>query len=376
MKTHKDHIQHNIDLLQLSPADQVNTALMYTLRNQFQCVDFMKGYETELLAKMLANYQQHAIDYHPSDYLFELDCYQPDEIDEKRFKQMICESTVFPFVIRGFAKATNAVKKWTIDYLAKHYADAQVAYLVEYADGRFADALFGRLEDVAASMKPGNPDKVYVHNTSQIFKDYGQLLEDLQYDRLCEYYKPIAVNAIVQLFMGGSKTGVRMHCANEFNSFLMIYGEKHWTFIPPDFTYALKPTLSSNGLNALCSIIDHHQSFEAFEKSNPLYNRLPKYTVTLQPGDMLVFSPWWWHAVSNTSPTSIAIASRWTTIKPDTFPRGNITLSNIQKSNPFFKQYSKTYIASVLKDELIGDKALLRDTFGRYHGSLYDEGDE
>ena len=375
MNKRADHIQHNLSLLRLDPEDEVTCAMMYTLRNQYECIDLMRDFEKRLYQKMLDRYNDNCIDFNPEDYQYEIPTFDFAEVSTAAFQQMICQFVMPMFVVRGFVKNSDAVGKWTLDYFEKMYPDAEVACLIEHQDGSLEDFMGERLADVIAKMRPGNKEKHYVHNTSQIFKDCPELLTDIEYAKLKTYYSPVAVNAIVQLFMGGSDTGVRMHCANEFNSFLMIDGNKHWTFVPPEYTYALRPTLSSNGLNALCSIVDHQQSFDAFEKTNPLYNRLPKYSLLLEPGDMLVFSPWWWHAVSNTSPESIAVATRWSTIKAGNFPRGNITFGNIQKSNPYFNAYSKKYMASIINEEIIGDKDLLRDTFGRYHGDLYEGGE-
>ncbi len=375
MKKQGDHIQHNLSLLRLDPEDEVTCSLMYTLRNQFECVDFMKAYEEQLIAKMLQRYNENCINFCPEDYQYEVACYQVEDITGDDFKEMICQSHVPPFVLRGFLKESKAVKQWSLDYLAEHYADAEVAYLVEYEKGGADDFPKGKLGEVIAQMRPGNPDKVYVHNTSQIFISNPELLDDINYQALKKYYSPVAANAIVQVFIGGADTGVRMHCATDFNSFLMIHGNKHWTFVPPEFSYALRPVLNSSALNALCSVKDHTLSFEAYEKTNPIYNRLPKYSVLLEPGDMLLFSPWWWHAVSNTSPNSIAVATRWTTLKAKNSPRGNIIFSNLQASNPKFVTYSKKYLLNLITGELLSDEGILRDTFGRYHGDFYEDGD-
>ncbi|MDF1797506.1 MAG: cupin-like domain-containing protein [Coxiellaceae bacterium] len=375
MNKSDDHIQHNLSLLRLDPEDEVTCALMYTLRNQFECIDFMRAYEKQLTAKMLQRYHDNCIDYHPEDYQYDVPIYDINEVTADDFKEMICQSAVPPFVIRGFLKQSDAVKKWSLDYFAKHYADAEVAYLVEYQKGGAEDFPDGKLGEVIAKMRPGYPDKAYVHNTSEIFISNPELLDDLDYQKLTKYYSPAAANAIVQMFIGGADTGVRMHCATDFNSFLMVHGNKHWTFVPPEYTYALRPILNSSALNALCGIKDHKLPFEEYEKTIPLYNRIPKYSVLLEPGDMLLFSPWWWHAVDNTSPNSIAVATRWTPIKAKKAPRGNVIFSNIQASNPSFVAYSKKYLLSLISGELVSDKGILRDTFGRYHGDFYEDDD-
>lgn len=366
MAEHDKHIPHNLDLLRLAPEDEVNLALIYSLRNQYECIDLMQDTEQAIRNKMLARHQQYSTNYKASDYWLKAPEYTPIDLNSGNFKHTITQSRVEPFIIRGFFKDTEAVQQWNIEYFAKHYPNSVASYQIETAEGAMSDVLYGPLSEVCPLLL-NNPDgKTYIHNSAQLFKDHPELIQQLPFDQLKQYFSPIAYSAILQLFMGGPNTGVRMHCANEFNAFMMVHGSKEWLFIPPEYTYALRPMLSANCLNAICDVDDHQQSHDWFEQHIPLYNRIPKYRFSIEPGDLLVFAPWWWHAVSNTTPTSIAVATRWTSIKPQVFPHGNQTFFNIQRSNPYFQAYSKQYVKRMLSGDVVGDEDSLRDTFGRY----------
>lgn len=361
----KDDIEHNLALLRLDLDDEVNYALVKTVQNKFSSVDFMQSFEDKLYQKMLDRFNQQARNFSPEQFVFPIKTISKDSVNPDSFKELICNDTVEPFIVKGFLSDTEACKKWSVPYFQKHYPDAMVAYGQRDRDGVETDGLFGKMAELCERIENPKDETVYINNTAQLFKDYPELLKDIDHERLKVLYSPVAVNMILQLFMGGPKTGVKLHCANEFNSFLMINGKKRWTFIAPEYTYALRGVVSMNALNAVCEIENHMHDFDYYEQQFPMYNRIPKLVAEIEPGDMLVFSPWWWHAIENTTDRSIAVATRWTAIKRDCFPRGNVIYSNIQKANQDYQAYSKIFIDAVVKGELIGDKELYRDTFGK-----------
>lgn len=360
-----EDLEYNLTLLKLSPEEEVQYAFLKTIQNKLLSVDFMRAYEDQLYQKKLTQFNQKAKNFHPEEYIFSIKTFSKEVMDPEHFKTLICRDYVEPFVVKGFLDDTPALKKWSVKFFRDNYPDANVAYGRRDSTGIETDGLFGKMGDLCRRIQSPKDETIYINNTAQIFKDYPELLHDLGHERLKALYDPIAVNVILQLFMGGPKTGVDLHCANEFNSFLMVQGKKRWTFISYDYSYALRGVLSVNALNAVCEIQDHKKDFDYYEQNFPLYNRIPKLVVDIEPGDMLVFSPWWWHAIENTTEYSIAVATRWTAIKRDCFPRGNIIYQNIQKANPLYQKYSKLFMDTVVSGELIGDKELYRETFGK-----------
>src|SRR5690606_16551383 len=94
------------------------------------------------------------------------------------------------------------------------------------------------------------------------------------------------------------------------NCFINIYGQKEWTFVHPKYSAAMYSSIFNKGI-FVGSLVKHNAPVGFLEKNQPLYNRIPKLRIVLQPGDMLINPPWWWHAINNLPPASIAIASRW-----------------------------------------------------------------
>lgn len=75
----------------------------------------------------------------------------------------------------------------------------------------------------------------------------------------------------------------------------MISGQKKWWFFPPSQTPYLKPSINVNGFSA-------HTRTYVGKKDMPLspwLNKLERYTTIVNPGDVLVNPPWFWHAIIN-----------------------------------------------------------------------------
>lgn len=364
-----NHIAHNEQLLRLNSEDELRYSLIKTWQNQFQSTDLLADEEARIYQKMRVNFDRHAIRYNPRELFFPLRSFSRKDMDVERFQSLISQPVVPPFVLKNWLADAPALTRWSLDFFAKHTPEVPVSYYHRQEGGLFEDALRAPMLEVIQRMRAASAaDVYYIQNTSDVFKQHRELLADMQFERLKGLFANKAHCAILQLFMGGAKTGVDLHCANEFNAFVMVAGKKEWTFIDPAFTYALRATLSANALNAMTAIKGMGHSIESLEAQHPLYNRLIKWQVTLEPGDVLVFSPWWWHGVINSSDFSLAVATRWTTLEHDFFPRGNVTFQNIQRSNPDFQSYSRQYLLHLLNDELIGDETLRRTTFGKPYG--------
>jgi hypothetical protein len=199
-----------------------------------------------------------------------------------------------PVVLRGFARETQAVRTWTFASMLARYGDEPVLLTRAAQDG-----YDGRLREV------DDPD-VYVHNCEVLFRRYPELLANLDLERLEPYIgKRLGYS---QLFIGRGGTGTPFHAAAVWNWFINVDGRKTWYFVDPRDTVFLYPfpVMGRPAAFPLCLYPDEYdrEQFPAFEYC-------PYYTVTLEPGDVLLNPPWWWHAVHNASPTSIGVATRW-----------------------------------------------------------------
>jgi ectoine hydroxylase-related dioxygenase (phytanoyl-CoA dioxygenase family) len=114
----------------------------------------------------------------------------------------------------------------------------------------------------------------------------------------------------LQLFLGRSETGTPFHCANVWNVFVMIEGAKKWTLVDPRYSYFMYPRISQNMTYVASYNTDYHLRPS---DQYPLFRSCPTIEVVLEPGDVLLNPPWWWHTLENLSAKTVAVATRWRT---------------------------------------------------------------
>jgi hypothetical protein len=199
-----------------------------------------------------------------------------------------------PVVLRGFAAAAASRAPWSFAELLARYGDEPVLLTRAERDG-----YEGRLREV-------DDPEVYVHNCEVLFRRDPELLAGLELERLEPYIGKRLGYA--QLFVGRGGTGTPFHAAAVWNWFVMLDGRKTWYFVDPRDTAFLYPfpIMGKAATFALCLFPDEYD-----RDCYPAFAYCPYLTVTLEPGDVLLNPPWWWHAVRNASPTSIGVASRW-----------------------------------------------------------------
>jgi len=98
-----------------------------------------------------------------------------------------------------------------------------------------------------------------------------------------------------QIFMGLKDMGSDIHAAIGVNLFRQMAGTKRWWFIPPSQTPYLLPSINVNGFSAHTHTLVGKQG----EQPSPWFNKLERYTTLLQPGDLLINPPWFWHGIIN-----------------------------------------------------------------------------
>ncbi|TNC79276.1 MAG: hypothetical protein C9356_20040 [Oleiphilus sp.] len=241
------------------------------------------------------------------DDVEEVECYAPEEISTNKLNS-IFKTDIRPVVIRGFAKDYECVKRWNPDFFKENYGDFKIFYTTpEKIMNDHGLSLGAFIDDILA----GNKSRAYIETLSDIFNEYPELHDHLGIEKLDKLLGGYASYLrVAQLFFGGVGTGASFHCANELNCFLNIYGKKHWTFVHPKYSLAMYPTLINQGY-FIGSFVKNKAPKRFIEQHFPLYNRIPKLTVTLEPGDLLINPPWWWHTISNITESTIAVATRW-----------------------------------------------------------------
>ena len=76
------------------------------------------------------------------------------------------------------------------------------------------------------------------------------------------------------------------------------------------------------------SPVKHRANKRFLAHEYPLYNAIPKLKIILEPGDLLINPPWWWHAINNKTDVTISVATRWAITQ--NYHRQNPTFDLIQ----------------------------------------------
>jgi hypothetical protein len=232
----------------------------------------------------------------------------PDFDHKKFFREYV--KRPHPVVLKGFAKESPAVQKWSVDWVVENFGNEKA--LTKTLMG---DNIPGRVRDI-------NTPGTYLHNCEAIFVNHPELVEDLELSRLLPFVSadgnpknphlannhPRAGPLPIQFFLGRGGTGTGFHCANGFNWFYMIEGSKKWTFVDPRWTVLTFPALNRGALYQSCAVTDPNT---VLDKYKPLWRVCPRYAAILEEGDVLLNPPWWWHCIENLTKDSTAVATRW-----------------------------------------------------------------
>ena len=204
-----------------------------------------------------------------------------------------------PFIVKGACPSHSIDWPTLRDVYGKSmvpvHPDAQIG-----PNWQYQSTYQMRLDEAMRAMERGAT--ISVVSTSQVFVDHVELLAKLTPQLLAARFGVTLVRP--EMFVAGSGTGSAFHCHVGGTFFQMIYGRKHWTLVSSEDSFAMYPTVGRNSGSAIfCSPINA----EAYERDQqhlyPLYGKVNKYAVTLEPGDILYIPSLWWHEVRNIGPT-------------------------------------------------------------------------
>lgn len=128
---------------------------------------------------------------------------------------------------------------------------------------------------------------------SNIFDKHPELHKMIDNEKI-QSIEP-GTRTATQIFMGFPKMGSDIHCAVGINIFRMIAGRKKWWFLPPSQTAYLKPSINVNGFSSHTHTLVGKEGGEA----SPWISKLERYTSILEPGDVLINPPFFWHGILN-----------------------------------------------------------------------------
>jgi hypothetical protein len=228
-----------------------------------------------------------------------------------------------PFVFRSFLNQRIDLDHWSFEQFITKYGEEEVLLSCPVHDG-----YLGQLNEIDI---PG----VYLQNAESLLIRYPQLLKAMGLDQIsATIAQNFMYSGIAQLFAGRKNTGTWLHCAGGMNMFLMLSGQKKWTFYDPAFSYGIFPFTEGRGKttyylsSASIESKNFHQNLNRLNDKDrerilkhpkesmtqemlDLFNSCDRFEVVLNPGDVLFVPAWWWHDVENLTSESIGVATRW-----------------------------------------------------------------
>jgi hypothetical protein len=188
------------------------------------------------------------------------------------------------------------------------------------------------------------------------------LVEDLQLERIrrdlttpgSAWDELVTTN----LFVGATHVFSAVHAAPAGNFFLNLVGRKAWTFVDPRYAGHLH-ALPSRPFQYLKSAYGGSRAQAELGNAEHPLQMLPRYTVTLEPGDLLYNAPWWWHEVDNLDDFTVGCAVRHL-VPP-------LKRSPTVRNNPIYSlasAYPKFHAVALghwAKQQVFGGEGSLRD---------------
>ena len=211
-----------------------------------------------------------------------------------------------PFVIKNFWEATDI--SW--EELGTKYGDTNVPTHPKAEIDKDFNYHRPKIIPLAKAIEYMTAQKsVYVLACSQIFVDYPSLLKRLNLNIIGPWFNKKIIRR--EMFIGNSKVGSTYHCAGGDNFFLMVKGRKKWTFVSPANYIAMYPHIGRDREAFIhTSEVISKTYKDDIKAALPLYGKVTKYTVTLNPGDLLLNPTMWWHEVENLDSKTIGVANR------------------------------------------------------------------
>lgn len=295
-----------------------------------------------------------------SDYL-PVDEVTPD-IDPSEFYEKYVKYPR-PVVIRGLAKDCEAIKKWNREFFLDKYGNTKL-YMneINYGEKIQVREWMGELSEVLE--RKG----VYVDNSKILFTKHPELQDDIDSVSSWGKFLKDSIYLIPQLFLG-FVNGAPFHCANFWNFFIMVDGEKQWTFVSPVHSLQVGALVNPTGIYADACVTgkggtwgDEREIFKRY---------CPKYRTVIKKGDVLLNPPWWWHEIQNQTPFTIGIATRWIVLNHQ---RTNLLFDFIQMVSRKMWQVNYSMIltnggmdlGTAEDDDIIRKSLANRDTNLRY----------
>jgi hypothetical protein len=194
-----------------------------------------------------------------------------------------------PVVIRGALADHKVIKEWNnISWWVENYGDEEV--MCKYVESGTDE----KKCTIREALSPDDPSKrMYISGEARLFSRRPELAGSVTTDVMEEASpgKPV----FTQLFMGYKSMGSDMHAAVGCNLFRQIVGSKKWWLVPPSETALVYPSINPNGFSAHTTT----KIGKGTDDPSPWLNKLNRWEVVLNPGDVLLNPAWIWHGILN-----------------------------------------------------------------------------
>lgn len=219
----------------------------------------------------------------------------PDQLgsDPQETIARLSQGYTEPIVIRNWVKDSEGVKRWGHkDFWTGNYGDEEVLCggIKNSSEKCTINMFFANLES--------GKDSFYISGASNIFDNNKELHDMVDTPAIKAAAPKNSLYMATQMFLGVPGMGSHIHTAMGVNIFRQIQGRKKWYFIPSSQTSYLKPSINTNGFSCHTKTLIDLKYPEPAEQS-AWFGKLERYSITLNPGDVLYNPPWYWHGVIN-----------------------------------------------------------------------------
>ena len=239
----------------------------------------------------------------------------------------------YPFVIRGLE--LDCFTNMKLGNLMKR-AENDKVYMSPSGE-KCKDNIFTELKNIYEN-------KCYITNSTNLFIKYPELLPDKDMDKIQQILNNYMKNDSKQLFLGIERgQGTALHAAYTNNFYIMIEGQKKWSFFNPNQIALLYPNFQKSGIYMASECRFLNFDTDTHLDKFPLIKYADRYEVILEEKDILYNPQSWFHAVYNLTDTSVASSTRWSV--PGSIPETNM-LRYGNLTNPNLRDYVRDIYTS------------------------------
>lgn len=219
-------------------------------------------------------------------------------------------SNIFPKntgFLKGAAKDWAATNKWSFDYFKKVYGEREVFLIdtkgvIDPKAPQKAERI--KLSHYIEELQKGSLKYLKLSNLTQ--KEVS-LQEDLNLPWLRSLKNRFSFGEVFYTFIGGKNTVTPLHNEFPMTVYIQLVGKKKWTIFPPHDDVFLDVTTERR------TYFFSKYAPGKNDAAYPLAKYAKKFEVVLEPGDIIIVPPFYWHYVENMT-DSIGVAYKYANI--------------------------------------------------------------